>query len=102
MPRLSGSDLIFSLVEAGWFLQLAEHTVRHLCETGGLAAERPGRNWQIRASDLEPMLGAIARRRLDQVRRGELVIPAPVKRSGTPAPLSAAVERDAPSDSTRA
>ena len=82
MPRLSGSDLIFSLVEAGWFLQLAEHTVRRLCETG-TAAERPGRNWQIRASDLEPMLGAIARRRLDQIRRGEIAIPAPVKRSGS-------------------
>jgi excisionase family DNA binding protein len=90
MPRPSGSDLLLNLAEAGWFLQLPEHTVRRLCREGRLPAERPGRNWHIRASQLEPLLGAIARRRLDQVRRGELTIPAPTRRSGVPASLTQA------------
>jgi excisionase family DNA binding protein len=94
MARRSGSDLLLSLAEVGWFLQLPEHTVRRLCIQGGLPAERPGRNWQLRASQLEPFLGAIARRRLDQVRRGEWAIPLPATRSGKPAPLTAtAVDR---------
>ena len=90
MPRISGTDLILSLPEAGWLLQLPEHTVRRLCEAGSLPGERPGRNWQIRANALEPLLGAIARRRLDQVRRGELLVPPPAGRSGRPAPLTPA------------
>jgi hypothetical protein len=88
MARHVRPELLLSLAEAGWFLQLPEHTVRRLCAIGRLPGERPARNWQLRASDLEPLLGGIGRRRLDQVRRGELSIPTPDRRSGRPAPLT--------------
>ena len=64
MARRVGSDLLLTLAEAGWFLQLSEHTARRLCAQGRLPGERPGRNWQVRASQLEPLPVAVARRRL--------------------------------------
>jgi excisionase family DNA binding protein len=53
----SGQLELLTIQEAAHFLRLSRNTVYGLCRAGRLPAAKIGREWRVRRSELEKLLG---------------------------------------------